>query len=333
MSDPARLKVSVHSSVGHLDGQKQSIIEGLLCEHAFISPKYFYDSIGSRLFELITMIPEYYPTRTEQGLMASHREAIVTTVGVVDTLIDLGAGNCHKARELFSSIKPKQYLAIDISEDFLEESLAQMREAFPGIQMRAMAADLTQPITMDQDLLTQRKICFYPGSSIGNFDPDHAIRLLRNFRNLVDNSNSLDSDPPLAVNGGLLIGVDLVKDDKVLHAAYNDELGITAAFNRNVLTHVNTLITSDFNLADWGHDAFFNQALSRIEMHVYARRDLVVSWPGGERYFKSGESIHTENSYKYQIEIFKEMLLEAGYSEVKFWTDPQKWFAVFFAQA
>lgn len=311
----------------------QSIIDGLLNDSAFISPKYFYDGVGSRLFELITMMPEYYPTRTEQSLMFLHREAIARALGPVDTLIDLGAGNCHKARELFSTVQPKQYLAIDISEDFLESALVQMREAYPDMHMRAMGADLTQTITLPAEMRDERKVCFYPGSSIGNFDPDQAVSLLRKFKALAEN-NSTSEQTKVAntQKGGLLIGVDLIKDDQILHAAYNDELGITAAFNRNMLTHINSLISSDFRLADWGHDAFFNQALSRIEMHLYARHDLVVTWPGGERIFKSGESIHTENSYKYQIETFTEMLATAGFSASECWTDPKGWFAVFLAR-
>jgi uncharacterized SAM-dependent methyltransferase len=201
--------------------------------------------------------------------------------------------------------------------------------------MHALGADLTQPITLPAELRAGRNICFYPGSSIGNFDPGQAIHLLRNFKSLVTNKSDSAQVPGVlhADRGGLLIGVDLVKDHLPLHAAYNDELGVTAAFNRNVLTHINSLISSDFNLADWGHDAFFNQALSRIEMHLYARRDVLVSWPGGSRHFSAGESIHTENSYKYQIEIFQEMLLEAGYSSSQYWTDPNQWFAVFLAHA
>lgn len=265
--------------------------------------------------------------------MSLHSAEIADALGSFDTLIDLGAGNCHKAAELFASVKPKKYLAIDISEEFLENSLTQMRETFPNIHMQALGADLTQSISLPAELQNDRKICFYPGSSIGNFDPDQAVRLMQNFRALVNNpASSSQPRDDNEHNAGLLIGVDLVKDDKILHAAYNDELGITAAFNRNVLTHVNRVISSNFDLADWGHDAFFNQALSRIEMHLYARRDLTVKWPGGERKFKSGESIHTENSYKYQIDMFKEMLLNAGFSSSRYWTDPNQWFAVFFAR-
>lgn len=308
-----------------------TLIKGLLSEPAHIEPKYFYDDVGSRLFELITLMPEYYPTRTEQGVMALYRQEIAHALGNVTTLIDLGAGNCHKARELFASVHPKQYVAVDISAEFLERALEELRAAFPGIRMHSLAADLTQAIHLSTDLDEGKKVCFYPGSSIGNFDPDQAIDLLKSMRRLAEQDNGESA-------GGLLIGVDLVKETSVLHAAYNDELGITAAFNRNMLTHINSLLGSDFKLEDWGHDAFFNQALSRIEMHLYARRNVNVHWPSGpgwsagERFFASGDSIHTENSYKYQIELFAEMLLQAGFSSSQFWTDPNQWFAVFYAR-
>ena len=310
----------------------RTIIEDLLAEPARIEPKYFYDGVGSRLFELITLMPEYYPTRTEQALMAMHRDEIAGALGEVDTLIDLGAGNCHKARALFASIRPKQYVAVDISAQFLQRALDEMRPAFPDIRMQALAADLTRPIDLPAELSLGKKICFYPGSSIGNFDPNQAIDLMKSMRQLVEQGEG-------ASQGGLLIGVDLVKETSVLRAAYNDELGITAAFNRNVLTHINSLLDSDFRLEDWGHDAFFNEALSRIEMHVYARRDVTVRWPAGlawpaaEKFFASGDSIHTESSYKYQTELFTEMLSLAGFSSSQFWTDPNQWFAVFYARA
>ncbi len=308
-----------------------TIIKDLLSEPPCIEPKYFYDAVGSRLFELITLMPEYYPTRTEQGLMAIHRDEIARALGDVDTLIDLGAGNCHKARALFASVRPRQYVAVDISAQFLQRALDDMQPAFPDIRMQALAADLTRPIHLPPELDLGKAVSFYPGSSIGNFDPDQAVDLMKSMRQLVEQGEG-------ASQGGLLIGVDLVKDTSVLHAAYNDELGITAAFNRNVLTHINSLLDSNFRLEDWGHDAFFNQALSRIEMHVYARRNVTVrwpagaAWPAGERFFASGDSIHTENSYKYQPELFIEMLAQAGFSSSQFWTDSNQWFAVFYAR-
>ncbi len=310
----------------------QSIIKGLLAEPSQIEPKYFYDDVGSRLFELLTLMPEYYPTRTEQSLMRLHSREIAQTLGEVGVLIDLGAGNCHKARDLFATMQPKQYVAVDISATFLEQALGEMRASFPDIRMQALAADLTKPIALPSNLSGGKRVCFYPGSSIGNFDPGHAVQLMKEMRQLVVQDND-------STAGGLLIGVDLVKDTAVLRAAYNDELGLTAAFNRNMLTHINRLLDSDFNLADWGHDAFFNEALSRIEMHLYARRDLTVHWPqgddhpGGHRFFASGESIHTENSYKYQTDFFAEMLAQAGFSSSQFWTDPARQFAVFYARA
>jgi dimethylhistidine N-methyltransferase len=310
----------------------QSIIKGLLAEPPQIEPKYFYDEVGSRLFELLTLMPEYYPTRTEQSLMRLHSREIAQTLGEVGVLIDLGAGNCHKARDLFATMQPKQYVAVDISATFLEQALDEMRASFPDIRMQALAADLTKPIALPSNLSGGKRVCFYPGSSIGNFDPGHAVQLMKEMRELVEQDND-------STEGGLLIGVDLVKDTAVLRAAYNDELGLTAAFNRNMLTHINRLLGSDFNLADWGHDAFFNEALSRIEMHLYARRDLTVHWPqadghpAGQRFFASGESIHTENSYKYQTDFFAEMLAQAGFSSSQFWTDPARQFAVFYACA
>ncbi len=308
-----------------------TLIEGLLSEPARIEPKYFYDGVGSRLFELITLMPEYYPTRTEQSVMAVYRQEIACALGEVATLVDLGAGNCQKARDLFASVRPKQYVAVDISAEFLESALQEMRASFPDIRMQSLAADLTQVIDLPTDLGEGKKVCFYPGSSIGNFDPGQAIELLKRMRQLVGQKGG-------GTPGGLLIWVDLVKENSVLHAAYNDELGITAAFNRNMLTHINSLLGSDFKLEDWGHDAFFNQALSRIEMHLYARRNVTVHWPSGpgwsagERFFASGDSIHSENSYKYQTELFAEMLLQAGFSSSQFWTDPNQWFAVFYAR-
>lgn len=323
-----------------------SIIQDLLAEPARIEPKYFYDAVGSRLFELITLMPEYYPTVTEQALMQLHREEIAQALGDVGTLIDLGAGNCHKARDLFTRVRPQRYIAIDISADFVESSLEELRPAFPDIAMQAIGADLTQPIHLSSEATVDPRVCFYPGSSIGNFDPAQAVALMKNMRTLA--MSARDAERANGSGGahvaehtstaGLLIGVDLVKDSEILRCAYNDELGITAAFNRNVLTHLNALIGSDFDIADWNHDAFFNQALSRIEMHLYAKRDVTVhwpagdSWPAGERFFSSGESIHTENSYKYQTEMFTEMLSEAGFSSSQYWTDPKGWFAVFYAK-
>lgn len=298
---------------------RQEIIDKLVSTNASIASKYFYDTLGSRLFELITRLPEYYPTRTEQALIHLHADAIARSVGSDAVLVDLGAGNCEKARALFPALKPRQYVAVDISTEFLEDALCGLQEEFPDIHMLAVDADLSVDLVLPAPVHAEPRVFFYPGSSIGNFDVEDAVALLSRIRRLCTDT------------GGLLIGVDLIKGQAILEAAYDDGLGITAAFNRNVLNHLNRLIGSDFSLHDWKHRALYNHAQSRIEMHLEAANDNVVSWPGGGRRFSAGERIHTENSYKYRLDDFKAMLNRAGFSEIRAWTDEQAWFAVCYA--
>ena len=306
----------------------QSLIEeitsGLKSGTPFISPKFFYDDIGSHLFEAITFLEEYYPTRVEKSIMKMHESQIASAVGTCDVLLDLGAGNCAKASELFNSINPKEYLALDISKDFLELAIADLQKRFPHIQMSAQVCDLAQPLSFPE-LAGKKKTFFYPGSSIGNFTPDQVSSFFRNIASICDSS------------GGLFIGVDLVKDSDVLQRAYDDSLGITAAFNLNVLKHVNRIIGSDFDVLDWEHYAVFNQEQSRIEMHLRAKRDLVVTWSSHSQSqsinFKAGEMIHTENSYKYTQASFSDLLINAGFDDVQIWTDPQELFMVCYAKA
>ena len=296
----------------------QEIIDGLQANPASISPKYFYDELGSSLFQAITHLEEYYPTRVERGIMHSKLAEITEAIAAVDVIVELGAGNCEKVRPLLDSIVPKQYQALDISVDFLEAALADLHYDYPAIDMQAIAADITEELSFP-DLQDQKILFFYPGSSIGNFNPSEASRL---FSNLARECHG---------SGGLLIGVDLVKDIHVLERAYNDSLGVTAAFNLNVLRHLNHVIGSNFSIPDWEHYAFFNQTLDRIEMHLRAKSDQLVSWPGGHRQFYAGEMIHTENSYKYPKAMFLKMLQEAGFTEVTAWTDPESNFLVCFA--
>ncbi|MFZ4119823.1 MAG: L-histidine N(alpha)-methyltransferase [Polynucleobacter sp.] len=308
---------------------KQTLLEelhlSLTADVPFISPKFFYDEIGSHLFDVITLLEEYYPTRTEQWIMDAHRAAIAKAVGDCDVLLDLGAGNCAKASQLFNSIKPKQYRALDISKEYLEAAVADLQKQFPQIAMRAQAIDLSLPLAFP-DIAERRKIFFFPGSSIGNYDPEKADQF---FKNIAQECHG---------NGGLLIGVDLVKDRETLHLAYNDLLGVTAAFNLNILLNVNRITGSNFNLRDWEHYAFFNESLSRIEMHLRARSDVKVNFPsygttGHVMEFKAGDLIHTENSYKYTQEGFTEKLRRAGFDNIQTWTDPKKHFLVCFANA
>lgn len=296
------------------------ITRNLLQPRASIAPKYFYDSTGSALFERITRLPEYYPTRTEQSIMAVQGADIAIAIGTDTTLIELGAGSCEKAHKLCELIHPKYFVAVDISSEFLFEATARLRSVLPTVDVRAVAADITSDFAMPSDLPLRRRLVFYPGSSIGNFDPARALDILSRMRCMIED------------DGALLIGVDLIKDEAVLDAAYNDAAGVTAAFNLNVLSHINHLIGGDFDLSLWRHRAFFNAADSRIEMHLEATADNVVRWPGGIRCFAKGECIHTENSYKYVVKDFEMLLKRAGFSSSQVWSDARNWFAVVLAR-
>lgn len=304
----------------NLTPEQIDIVNGLMQTPATISPKYFYDAKGSALFEDITRLSAYYPTRTEHAIMATHAPEIARAVGANRTVIELGAGNCLKAKDLCELIKPARFVAVDISEAFLHEAVAGMRLAFPHMTIDAIASDLTVDIVLPESLPAPRRLVFYPGSSIGNFDPPQAQALLSRMRGLLQD------------DGTLLIGMDLIKDAAVLNAAYDDETGVTAAFNLNVLDHVNRLIGSDFDVNQWQHRAFFNAEQSRIEMHLEAETDLLMRWRNGARSFAQGERIHTENSYKYRVEDFVALLRRAGFSQTQVWTDEQAWFAVVLAR-
>ncbi|QGZ42206.1 dimethylhistidine N-methyltransferase [Pseudoduganella flava] len=297
------------------------ITAGLLAPHAATSPKYLYDSLGSRLFEAICELPEYYPTRTEAAIFARYGADIARHVGQGSTLVDLGAGNCAKAASLFPLLEPKHYVPIDISRDFLNEAVSRLRQRFPRIEMTPLALDLSKPFALPASVDARRRVFFYPGSSIGNFAPHEAIAFLRRIR---ENTSA---------DGGLLIGVDLIKDAAVLDAAYDDAIGVTAAFNLNMLRHLNHLAGADFDVRQWRHVAFFNAEESRIEMHLEARTALTVRWCGGERHFERGERIHTEDSYKYTPASFTDVLAQAGFTTDTVWTDDAHWFAVIHARA
>ena len=299
---------------------RRELTAGLLATPATTSPKFLYDRLGSRLFEAITELPEYYPTRTEAAIFDTHAASMAQAIGAVGTLIDLGAGNCGKALRLIPSLRPARYVAVDISVDFLDEAIADVQRKHPALDVAGVGLDFSSALNLPPDLLQGRPVFFYPGSSIGNFTPAAA----RDF---------LASVHRQAAGGGLLIGVDLVKPVEQLERAYDDALGVTAAFNLNLLRHLNRLIGSDFDPSDWRHVAFFNRQDLRIEMHLEARRALTVRWPEGERHFQSGERLHTENSYKYSVESFAALLRASGFAHSLCWVDPDRWFAVFWAQA
>ena len=317
---PAEFIQRQHDDAGAI---RAELSAGLMAPQAHISPKYLYDALGSKLFEAICELPEYYPTRTEAAIFDAHLPEIAQSIGVGATLIDLGAGNCAKAARLFPTLHPVQYVPIDISANFLREALDQLRQRFPHIEMTGVGLDFSSTLDLPDAVRREKRLFFYPGSSIGNFTPPQALAFLRRLRAACSGSS----------DGGVLIGVDLLKEQPILDAAYDDALGVTAAFNLNLLRHLNQLLGADFDVGDWRHRAGFHAAQGRIEMHLEARRELTVSWGEQRRHFVEGERIHTENSYKYAQQDFVALLEQAGFGDARVWTDPRHWFAVIHARA
>ena len=291
---------------------------------AVVSPKFFYDELGSSLFEAITHLPEYYPTRTEAGILAACHTQIAKAVAASDItntcLIDLGAGNCAKASALMPHLLPRQYVPVDISVTFLKAAAEQVQAAFPALDIVGLGMDFSSGLVLPEQVQAHDRVFFYPGSSIGNFTPAQALNFLRHI-----------ADPAQGKARGLLLGVDLVKAPERLINAYDDALGVTAAFNKNILRNINSLLDADFDVRQWKHAALFDSAQSRIEMHLQAACNLTVTWPGHQRRFSAGERIHTECSYKYTPQGMTAMLHEAGFKQVEHWCDADQDFGVFWA--
>ncbi|NBO75698.1 MAG: L-histidine N(alpha)-methyltransferase [Betaproteobacteria bacterium] len=310
---------------------RRELTQGLLQAQAHCSPKFLYDALGSRLFEAITELPEYYPTRTEASIFATHGADMARAVPQNATLLDLGAGNCNKAAALFSRFEPQRYVAIDISVQFLQGALECLQRQHPKLEMWGLGVDFSGGLQLPEPIeaaASGPRLLFYPGSSIGNFTPDAALAFLRSVRLACGTQ----------AGSGLLIGVDLVKDSAVLEAAYDDALGVTAAFNLNLLLHLNRLLQADFRLPDWRHRAHYDTQQQRIEMHLQARHAVKVSWHDEqgqrcERHFEAGQTLHTENSCKWTVQGFAELLQRAGFQGLQHWSDEARQFAVFWASA
>lgn len=300
---------------------RDELIAGLTAEHPFVSPKFLYNPLGSRLFEAICELPEYYPTRAETEIFITYAEDIAAAVGSGATLIDLGAGSCRKAARLFPMLQPAQYVPVDISVNFLRDAVDKLQQDFPDLDMVAIGTDFSGKLELPDVVRADKRLFFYPGSSIGNFTPDESLAFLQRIR------------AACGEGGGLLIGVDLVKEKAVLDAAYDDALGVTAAFNLNLLRNLNRLLGADFEVREWRHRGFFNPNMGRIEMHLEAMSDQTVHWNEGKRQFERGDRIHTENSYKYTRQAFTAMLARAGFRRTNVWTDSHGWFLLCHAHA
>lgn len=295
---------------------------GLGQRHKAIPAKFFYDERGSALFERICELPEYYPTRTECALLERHAGEIATLIGPDAELVEFGAGATRKVRYLLDAlVKPRAYLPIDISGAHLQHAAARLDADYPALTVTPVVADYTAGMTLPSPPGgAARRAGFFPGSTIGNFTPAEALAFLRNAARLL-------------AGGGLLIGVDLVKDPALLHAAYNDAAGVTAAFNLNLLHRIRRELDSDIDPQAFSHYAFYAPRRRRIEMHLVSRTAQAVH-VGRKRYaFAAGETIHTENSCKYTLDEFRRLAHRAGFRSRAVWCDPDDLFSLHWLEA
>jgi len=299
------------------------VVSGLSGPSKSLPCKYFYDEAGSQLFDRVCDAQDYYPTRTETAIMEAHAADMAAVIGPGADLIEYGSGASKKVRILLDAlIEPVAYVAVDISKEFLLQSAEALAADYPALNHHALCADFTKPFSLPEDVVAsgRRAVGFFPGSTIGNFTRDEAGKFL---------SGCVET---LGEGGGLLIGVDLKKDKKILDAAYNDSDGITEAFNLNLLKRINRELGGTFDLDRFAHLAFYNEDEGRIEMHLESLTAQTVQVGEKSFQFRQGERIHTENSYKYAIEEFQALATASGFSAVNVWTDDNHLFSVHFLE-
>jgi len=296
------------------------VIQGLQRKPKLIPPKFFYDEAGSKLFDAICEVPEYYPTRTEMALLYEHADEIAALIGKECLLIEPGSGSSQKVRLLLDALQPAAYMPMDISRAHLLNAAQQLSEDYPWLEVHATCVDFTTEMKLRFCPPSVHKVAFFPGSSIGNFEPTDAIGFLRNMAKMVGSG------------GGLLIGVDLKKDHNILNAAYNDAQGVTAEFNLNLLTRINHELGGRFNINAFKHKAFYNPRMGRIEMHLASHENQIIVVGDEAVNFKEAETIHTESSYKYTVEEFSGLAQAAGFELVTVWTDADDLFSLHYYQ-
>jgi dimethylhistidine N-methyltransferase len=281
-----------------------------------LSPKYFYDAAGSELFEQITLLPEYYPTRTELSILRDRGGAIAANLPHGAALVEFGAGATTKVRLLLDECAFAAYVPVDISGDFLKAQADALRKDFPALDVYPVIADFTAPFALPEQIAGVPKVGFFPGSTLGNFEPHEACAFLRSAREI------------LGTDAQMVIGVDLEKDERVLYDAYNDKAGVTARFNLNVLKRINRELGGNFDTGAFTHRAIYNRDRHRIEMHLISRKAQTVRVLGHTFSFRAGESIHTESSYKYSLERFGALARGSGWTPRESWTDAAAMFSV-----
>lgn len=297
------------------------LLAGLAATPKRVPAKYFYDDRGSALFERICTLPEYYPTRTELALLQEHAGEIAGLMGADATLIEFGAGALKKVELLLDALDaPRAYVPVDISVDFLRAMAGELRRRRPKLDVHPVAGDFTKAIALPVLGDNERRVGFFPGSTIGNLEPDEAVAFLRHAAALL-------------TGGGMLVGVDLMKDPQVLHAAYNDAAGVTEAFNKNVLERANRELGADFDSDTFAHYAFYDPRRGRIEMHLMSRTRQTVRLLGRRFEFEEGETLHTENSHKYTVEGFSRIAERGGFRPERSWVDPKRLFSLHWISA
>lgn len=300
------------------------VLRGLSATPKAIPAKFFYDARGAQLFERICELPEYYPTRSEMAIMHDYAAEMAAMIGPDSVLLEFGSGSGRKTRILLKALNPAAYLPIDISREQLIDSAGAIAREFRQMEVHAVCADYSNErfaLPRLEILRTKRPVVYFPGSTIGNFTPAEGRTFLQRTAELAGRG------------GGLLIGVDLKKSPDLLEAAYNDSQGVTAAFNLNLLTRINHELGADFDLAAFEHWAFYDERLGRIEMHLRARRAQQVKLADRVFSFAEGETMHTENSYKYDIDEFVSLAGSAGWRGLEVWTDPARMFSVHYFSA
>lgn len=300
----------------------QDLVKALRARPRSISPKYFYDAVGSQLFDRICELPEYYPTRTELAILAERAHEIARLAGPAAEIVEFGAGSLRKVRLLLDAMKrPARYLPIDISGEHLATAALQLGRDYPKLDVQPVTADYTQRVLLPAPLAgAGKRVGFFPGSTIGNFTPAEALHFLQVAAQVLR-------------GGALLLGADLVKDPHVLHAAYNDAQGVTAAFNLNLLARANRELGADFEVAQFAHYAFYNAPQQRIEMHLVSRKSQAVTLAGQRFGLAEGDSLHTENSCKFTVEGLRALAVQAGFQPGPVWTDPGRLFSVHWLHA
>jgi dimethylhistidine N-methyltransferase len=300
---------------------RADVLAGLAAPVPAVPARWLYDRRGSELFEAITRLPEYYPTRTETALLERHSGEIAAMLGTGEAVVEFGSGSSAKTPILLRAVKPAAYVPIDISGDFLRESALALQAEFPALPVHAVEADFMRRIELPREIAAAPKLGFFPGSTIGNLVARSAVDLLRAMKET------------LGEGSRLVIGMDRIKDVDVLTRAYDDAAGVTAEFNLNLLRRINAELDGTIPIDAFRHRAIWNDEMSRIEMHLEAQRDVDFTVSGVGFAFKAGVTIHTENSHKYGHRDSRLLLRAAGWGVVREWTDDKEWFSIILAEA